>query len=195
MPHLERRWMALALVSIVSACAPRQAPEGWRPSIHEVQSRPRGSWIVIEIDDGRRAYGELLAIDASARIAYLEMLGTIARVPLARIRGIELTFHRGEAGKIGAWGAAGTVSTLSHGLVLFLSAPIWLITTGVAAAVESSGGTIRATRDSLTPEEFAGLRKYARFPQGLPAGFTLQREAAPAPTQQPPDAPAASGSR
>jgi hypothetical protein len=114
----------------------------------------------------------------------------LARVPRSRIRYLEVTFYRGEVGEAVGWGLSGTVSTLSHGLVLLLSAPVWLITTGTAGAIESSAGTVtyRAARGSLTAEAFAGLRKYARFPQGLPEGFTLQPPSPP--PLAPPPAPA-----
>lgn len=59
----------------------------------------------------------------------------------------------------------GTLSTLSHGAFLLLSAPVWLI-----GGVASVGLTVGEERWRFLPQSEA-LRDYARFPQGLPLGW------------------------
>jgi len=56
------------------------------------------------------------------------------------------------------------LATASHGLILILSAPVWIITSTVAAADASRVPRIMSTSPTA-------LNVFARFPQGLPPGI------------------------
>jgi hypothetical protein len=92
----------------------------------------------------------------------------VTDIPAAEIKRTRLELYD-ENKIVGLWAALGTLFTLSHGFYLVLSAPIWVIS-GISGAVgESRSGIVEI--EGSSPEEF---RKYARFPQGLPAGIDLR---------------------
>jgi hypothetical protein len=74
--------------------------------------------------------------------------------------------------KIAGWGVLGTVSTLSHGLLLIVSAPLWVISSGIVAGIESNAALVDHPEEPL-----AAFAKFARYPQGMP----VETPPAPAP--------------
>jgi len=165
MRNPEGRWAAVALLaSTLAGCASNPAPQTWRPEPREAQRSVRGGWIALDCKEPakRRVEGELIAVDDDA-LHVLTAEGLRA-VPRAEVRKARLVGYGDESGALGAWMALGTLSTLSHGAYLILTAPLlWLTGGGASVADESRGGFI--------PE--AQFRAYARFPQGLPPGLDL----------------------
>jgi hypothetical protein len=165
MRNRERRWTAAALLAMTLAgCATNPAPRSWRPAPKEAQRSIRGGWIALERKQPakERVEGELIAVDDDA-LHVLTAEGLRA-VPRAEVRKAKLVGYGDESGALGAWVGIGTLSTLSHGGFLVLTAPLlWLLGGGSAAADESRAGFIRE----------AEFHAYARFPQGLPPGLDL----------------------
>lgn len=71
---------------------------------------------------------------------------------------------------VGLWAFLGFLSTASHGYYAAASAPIWLFTGIYNASAESTSGVTDS--DFVVWDE---IRKYARFPQGIPQGVDLRR--------------------
>ncbi len=65
------------------------------------------------------------------------------------------------------WTGLGMASTLSHGGFLIISAPVWLITGGATLVFMHNRPIHRYPDDPLE-----SLAAFARFPQGIPPGFT-----------------------
>jgi len=72
---------------------------------------------------------------------------------------------------------AGSLSTASHGVYLLFTLPIWLITTAGASYAHSAAGYVRADYQKPLAAEIDKIRKWARFPQGLPPGYLQQAKA------------------
>lgn len=162
----ERRAAPLLLLAaaafVLPACAANPAPEGWRPPAQEAERTVQGGWIVVKWRAGdvkQRLEGELIAVDEK-RLDVLTASG-LRSVPREQVGGLKLVGYGTEGTSLGLWTLLGTVSTLSHGGFLLLTAPLWLIAGTAAAVGESNAGFAK-------PEELA---KYARFPQGLPPGL------------------------
>ncbi|MFB6372306.1 MAG: hypothetical protein ABEN55_04185 [Bradymonadaceae bacterium] len=107
----------------------------------------------------------MLATDAT--VLYIHDGEALHSLPAGRIKNTVTVYSNTRGAEIGGWTVGGMLSTLSHGLTLGLSAPIWLITGISASAVESSSG-----RDNRTLPD----GKRARFPQGLPPSFEKETE-------------------
>jgi len=181
----------LVLVLALAACAINPDPRT-RP-IELVARDGHGGWIVVTDRQGAEIAGELIAIDPGA----VRVLGTTGLVSVARsdVASARLWAWDAEHGRVGVWGGLGTLSTISHGFFLVISAPIWLVTTAVTAAVATHAPIV-----SYPDDGWDKLAIWARFPQGMPAGVYAgdlvqqHRAPAPAPPAVEPAAPPAAGS-
>jgi len=150
-------------------CATLSSPDGWLPKLNEAQSLAYGGWITVEHFDEnqtKKTFGELIA----AQEDNLIILGEegIAKIPVEKIRKGKLEVFK-EKRVAGVWAVLGTLSTLSHGIGLLLTAPVWIISGIGFAVAESMTGLMEF--QGPPPEE---VRKFARFPQGLPKDIDLQ---------------------
>lgn len=174
---------SLALLLAVAACASSPDPRGTR-SVDQVARDGHGGWIIVTARHGAEIAGELIAIDPGA----IRVLGSTGLISIARsdVESARLWAWDGEYGRLVAWGGLGTASTISHGYFLVISAPIWIITTAITAAVESRAPLLHYPDDGWDK-----LAIWARFPQGTPPGvfagdLVQQHRTPPAPAPAPP---------
>jgi len=163
-----RRGVQLIVLVVASAatagCYRSPAPEGWLPRPEGVPHQAFGSWIRLQDRPGRPSIvyeGELIAVDADSVHVLFDRLVSLPRPSFCCVT---VTAFRMDYSPLLAWGLLGTLSTLSHGFVLILSAPIWAITATSAAAAASYAPRVVSTDPAV-------LRGYARFPQGIPPGL------------------------
>jgi hypothetical protein len=162
------RWTvaSVCLLVIVSGCSfHTTAPKGWLPTAVEAQREAYGGWIKLDFNMGvqpKTVQGELIA--AAPDTVYVLTSDSLVVVPTTSVTAGTLTAYDAQHGALRLWTILGTVSTLSHGFVLILSAPVWGIAGLNATASASKAPRVESTDPSL-------LRMYARFPQGLPPGL------------------------
>jgi len=150
----------------VSGCASTSAPDAWQPTAQTMQREAYGAWVDVrgparaDSARGSGVRGELVAAsDDSLWVLPLDgSLRSVSRTAASRVRLI--TFDA-NWGYLAAWTTLGTLSTLSHGALLLISAPAWLIGGSMAARSQSFGPIFENPDTDV-------LRRYARFPQGLP---------------------------
>jgi len=155
--------------SLFCACASLKSPEGWLPKVSDVESQVYGSWVVVEHMSGGQTTttsGELIAVDPDSMFILSE--NGVSQIPAAAVKQTRLEIYK-EKKIVGLWAVLGTLSTLSHGFGLILSAPIWVIS-GIGGAVGESWSGIMEIKGPPLED----LRRYTRFPQGLPAGIDLR---------------------
>jgi len=164
------KWICLmgGLLAI-TGCASTGAPEGWLSTAEDAGRDPYGAWIIVEnIDPGypRATAGEFLCVGADSLHILDRYSSTgdfVVSFPLSSVSKARLAHFDPETGQVAGWVAAGSVSTLSHGIAAAVTLPVWLI-----------GGSLMAASHSATPLEYfphsswEELRMYARFPQGPP---------------------------
>ena len=165
-----RGWIAALLLAPILGCAGNTAPAQFLPQPVESQSQSYGGWIELEVDTGgkrvHRVEGELIAVSGNS--VWVLHSGGGAVVPTAQVKKGKLTGYRSGAGSVAAYAALGTASTLSNGVLLIFTAPLWIIT-GTVAANSESQQAVRKT----PPLKWPALSDWARFPQGMPAGVDL----------------------
>ena len=156
------------------ACYTSRAPRNWLPTPAESQSDPYGGWIKVSAKTPtgpREIEGELIAAERDTLhvMAFIELVS----VPLDSVTEVKLEAFRIERVGFATWTALGVLSSLSHGYVFVLTAPVWIL-----------GGTFATSSYSRAPlivtPTVEALRPYARFPQGFPPGLdrkTLQAAA------------------
>jgi hypothetical protein len=162
---------ALVAACVLTACV--QNPDPREPTLEYMQQKGYGGWIEVTDRDDKVTRGELLAIDNRAIWINTVADGTQV-INLYAVRRAELFTYKSDWG-FGAWGALGVLSSATHGFLAIFSMPIWILSSSLAAAAESSHVRLR-----LPEDEVEDLAKWARFPQGMPK----QRVVAPTVTDQ-----------
>jgi hypothetical protein len=160
----------VAATALSSGCAGIGEPSGWLPTALEAQTEAYGAWIEVrygsESGKRERVRGEFIAVGEDTVFVLVgddesHQLVTIPRDVIERAR--LSTFDPGHGG-IAGWTVAGTLSTISHGFGLILTAPLWMITGSI-----SSGAQARTRTERFPNAPWEYLKRFARFPQGLPS--------------------------
>jgi hypothetical protein len=155
--------------TLALACATHTAPVGFLPSVQDAEASAFGGWIELTLRGDpreRRVQGELLAVTTDSVWVLTGEGGVV--VPTATVLRGKLTGYLSGAGAVTGWTALGVLSTLSNGIVLIFTAPLWVITGTVAGSAASYAPVRQAP-----PLPWAELAVFARFPQGMPPGLPL----------------------
>lgn len=177
MRSAKRAFAALAIASTLSGCAVNTAPPMFLPNPTTAQRSVRGGWLNLEIrasnSDTRVANlnGELLAITGDS--LWVEdptrpRQGFVVARNAVRGDLIRYDWSTSQGALVG-YTLLGVASTVSNGVILILTAPMWAATGTIGGAVDSY-----AARTSLTARDETAetqLRAFSRFPLGIPRGF------------------------
>ena len=169
MRAISRGVVAATIALWTHGCATTTAPPSFLPSPQQAQTDAYGGWIELRYrGDGRegRAEGELLAVSADTIWIMGDSGGIV--VGTATVKQGKLTAYDSRSGAVAGYTALGVVSTISNGLLLIFSAPLWIITGTVAGANQS-----RVPERRVPALQWVDLAPFARFPQGLPPGLRL----------------------
>jgi hypothetical protein len=122
---------------------------------------PYGAWVSIKTGYAQRG-GELIAVTEDSVFAADTLLRAVASSDIlsARLALYDIGDQMGVAVSLG------TLSTISNGVFLIFTAPMWLIGGSIAAVNRSYDPIIDYPDKPL--KEFA---PFARYPQGLPPGL------------------------
>src|SRR5262249_34692017 len=134
---------SLVLVIALTACLVN--PDQRTRPVDLVARDGHGGWIVIIARHNAEIEGELIAIDPDS----VRVLGPSGLISVARsdVEDAGLWGWDSEHGGVVVWGALGTLSTISHGFFLVISAPIWMATTAITTAVESHAPSVHYPAD------------------------------------------------
>lgn len=161
------RLLIISTLFLLSSCAFNRAPDGWLPDAESVPLRYNGAWAELSVASSANLYGEFIA--ATRDTVFILAKDSMVTLPLAAIVSARLVLWRSNSGRFASNTFFGTLSTIGHGIFLIITAPIWLL-----------GGSTVAITESYAPVEYQyqpgsawwqSMAKYARFPQGLPAGI------------------------
>jgi hypothetical protein len=159
--------MFIPVFILLSGCAVTHAPKGWLSDSPALQFEAFGGWMQVHYSKNdslkQTAMGELIALSSDSLyvLSRTDTLNVIAVADVTHARLVEYKSHHGE---LGGWIALGTLSTVSHGWYLILTAPLlWVFAGTLAASSRSYDPILDYPRYS-----FNEFRPYARFPQGLP---------------------------
>lgn len=176
--YAKKKFFALIaglLALLVMGCATTTAPSKWLAPPIETQRQAYGGWISIDYQTNRlksEIHGELIAMHPDS--VFLLTADRFVAIPADKITNAKLTAYDPNVGPLALWSFLGTLSTVSHGFILILSAPIWIISGTAASSAQSYQPQLSFPKNSW-PE----FHKYARFPTGLPKGLdrkTLKRK-------------------
>jgi hypothetical protein len=162
---------AVAIVLSCAACAgheqlDRDVSKGDPTSVRVDEVPVKGFTATVTTSD-RTLSGELLAVEADH--LYLLDDGKTLDIPTREVVKVTVDLYPAYGDWIAVWTVAGTISTISHGRWLLITAPIWLLVGIPTAAVTYSSNPGSAT--AHLPGETVQLWQFARFPAGLPQGW------------------------
>jgi hypothetical protein len=163
------RWAGLAVLAACAGCAGTSVPKGWLPAPREAQESAYGGWIEVSYRDGdarQRAVGELIAVGEDS--VWILSDSQAVAIPTTAADSGRLWVYAPQTSGLAAWTAAGVLSTISNGIVLVFTAPMWILGGTIAG-----GHEVRAAQRRGPPLSWAELARYARFPQGLPEGIRV----------------------
>jgi len=164
--------LAATALFLSAGCAGSRAPRGWLPDASEAARAAHGGWIEVYFSGDQfqadTAEGELLGLSGDQ--LYLLTSDSILAVPLDRVERARLEGYDPGRGTLPIWTLAGTISTISHGVGLVISAPVWIIGGSAATASQSRQGRMDYPKKEMDPGKLA---MFARFPQGIPMGLDL----------------------
>jgi len=184
MSRADSRMKRAALVAAVAAlagCASHAAPPQWLSDARTTASSGWGGWIrmTVRVDSVDGIVGGELIAAHDDTVFVLAPGDSLRAIPHVTIRKAELVEYDPKQGTISAYAFLGVLSTVSHGFVLVLSAPAWMITGAVLTHVVVNEATTKSTVTKA-------LRPYARFPQGIPAELDRSKLLPKPYTGQPP---------
>lgn len=157
-----RRRIGVWLLLLTSACFHSTAPERWLSTPDVTQREAYGAWISLQhVQDTstRTVEGELIAVAQDS--LHVLTADSLVSLSMGTLTSATLTTYDARLDRMTIWAVLGAVSTISHGVGLILTFPMWIIA-GTGAAASAS----RAPR--IQSVDAAVLQPYARFPQGLP---------------------------
>lgn len=170
------------LLAGAAACAGNPAPSGWLAPAREAREDPYGAWVVLSREPAPQVAGELLAVERDS-IYVLTPAGEVVAVSPFGVRRATVAFYDAQWGGLAAWTILGALSTASNGYFLVLTFPLWTVGGSLI-----TGGQSRAPLRTLRRgDAWEAVRRYARFPQGLPPG--LPRRLPPKPPRWHPERP------
>jgi hypothetical protein len=159
----------IALLAV--GCAVTNAPEGWRPSPRAMQTDTHGGWIYVKCASAseRKAElgGELIAIGKDSIYVANETLHSVA---ISSVKSAQLGAYNPHTNEMAGLVFLGTLSSVSNGILLVFTAPLWIIGGSMATRARSFEPILEYPGRALS-----SFAPFARFPQGLPAGLDRSR--------------------
>lgn len=157
------------LVLILQGCQTMKAPPGAVPKRTAMATDAFGGWLTLFFKDSVRnsVQGEFIAFGADS--VYIMEGDRVLTAHVAEVDSASVVVFKTETGSYSLWTALASLLTISNGYFLVATLPLTLIT-GISTTV----GESRRVNYYIYPDHaFSGLSKYARFPQGLPAGMDV----------------------
>lgn len=150
----------LLICTLITSCAATKVPSGWLPEAEKSSMNIFGGWVEVKLSKGQ-IIGELISLTDDTMFVVKDSLYAIVVTDILKARLV--TYN---ASSLGGNAFFGTLSTLSNGVLLIFTAPMWII-----------GGSIAAISRSFDPiidypnKPLKQFLPFARYPQGFPPGL------------------------
>ncbi len=154
------------VIMLLAGCAASIAPAHWLPSAVEVPQDGYGSWASVTLSIGPDEFteGELIASTPDTLYIFgYEKLETYGHNEVAKVH---LQSYDANYSGLAFWTGLGSLSTISHGFILAISAPVWIITGTIATSSQS-----KAPHKTIMGSNWKQLQAYCRFPGGMPTSI------------------------
>ena len=154
--------VAIAL-ALVAGCAGSIAPSHWLPEAIEVPQDGFGSWASVTLSIGPDAYSEGELIAASSDTLFILGIEELQAFSVHEVAKVHIQSYDAKHTSLAVWTMLGSLSTLSHGFILIISAPVWIISGSIGTAAQS-----QAPHKTVIAGNWKELQVYCRYPGGIP---------------------------
>lgn len=164
----------LVVVFLTFNCASVKAPNNWLPEPEKISEDVYGAWITLKLEDtpdGEYNFvgGEFLIYENDR--LYILNQDVLSIINIKDIKEAVIDLYQRETNTLALWTVGGILSTASHGFILLLSAPIWLVGGIINSAIASHSG--RFAQELPDDFWFEAMKKFSRFPGGRPKDVDL----------------------
>jgi hypothetical protein len=155
----------LCLVILAGACTGVRAPGESVPKRKALVTDAFGGWIIINPGYPEARMGEFISHNNES-VFIMTNVG-LEEIEKSQIDSARLIMYNTQSLEYSVWTTLGSLSTLSNGFYLSFTLPLWLLT-GIPV---STGEVRRQNYIDYPAAGWAEMGKFARFPQGMPAGI------------------------
>ncbi len=165
MPNRNKLCLLLGLIAVIGCgCASSGAQSYWLTAA-DLPQDAHGGWITVRhgIDATgrpRTSAGEFIAISGDSLYLAATRLEVI---PLRDAHSARLVNYEPNAGMVGGLAALGTISTISHGFYLIVTAPMWILGGCITTNMRQNESLLNYPKHG-----WAEFLPFTRYPQGLP---------------------------
>lgn len=162
---LPQPWLILATF-LLSGCITMNVPDAFDNQAEEAVTHPYGKWVNVYTEEDFY-HGELMAVEEN-RVVLRDRDEDLVHIDSQNVSQLKVRVVNTRAGWGVGYSILGTLSTASHGRLLIISAPFWIISSIIIDTQNTNRGYETWERDDDSDEDLDAMRKYARFPAGLP---------------------------
>jgi len=171
----------LILIPFITSCASITAPREYVPPLKEKELKKYryGAYVELEVKGKGTLSGEFIGISGDTVFVFVRRENKIYYTPLSNVKNFVIIpyyidWKTSDLVLIGVWTALGIASTLTHGLLLILTAPAWVLSGTAGCAIYTYN---RNTRSNIIMVKNINERviSFSRYPQGVPE--EIKREA------------------
>ncbi len=153
---------AIALL-LLAGCAGSIAPKHWLPEATEVPQDGYGSWASVTLSIGPDEFSEGELIAATSDSLFILGYEKLEAYGFNEVAKVHLQSYEANYSGLAAWTVVGSLSTISHGVILLISAPVWIISGTIATSSQS-----HVPHKTVMTGGWKQLQPYCRFPGGMP---------------------------
>ena len=165
-----RHWSAVGLCILAIACVRNPTPNLWLPTAAESQTQAFGGWATVTWPAKPKPpalHGELIAVGPD-RLWILADSG-VQEVAKSAVESVVVDGYRQDVGPVVKAWTLGSVLAITNGYWSVFTIPIW-----AAAGSHALREAWSYARVQFPSQPWEAMSRYARFPQGLPAGVDLR---------------------
>ena len=176
--RFDKKSQLLGAVLFLSGCATNWVPDRWLASPEQSQVQGYGGWVTVTFNAPPKrppVGGELISV-ASDQLIILTPSGAVDVSKDGTKRVVVDGYEQDVRPVRRAW-LIGSLPSISHGYFAAITVGLW--SAAAQAALREAYSYARVTYPA---QPWPDLRRYARFPQGLPTGLdvhTLQAKPLP----------------
>lgn len=152
---------------LLGGCKVVRAPKGTIPTRKGLSIDTYGSWVIMNLKDSTVLWGELLAVESDTILVLSD--NNLKKTPIRGVASMEVVIYKPLVDELVAFVFLSSLLTLSNGYYLVFTLPLHIISGAVMIRAEMDRD-YHLSLDYINPFH---LRKYARFPQGIPPGLDL----------------------
>jgi hypothetical protein len=160
--------LIIGFIALLSNCATVKAPSGSVPTRTEITTDAFGGWISASLKSRQEAIqGEFIAVSTDS--IYILTGNKAQGYALTSVDKARIVMFNTNTALYIFWTVGGSLATLSNGDFLVFTLPLTLVTGIVTTSAEAH----RINFYDYPQFTWEELKKYARFPQGLPEKISI----------------------